>query len=113
MIGFIGTLYTALGTTGNYSAIGDLHTFQFTVTHALGFFVSTSLLLATHFITVSLSLQLTHEVFFSQSNSFLSIILQLPVPKTRLNLIASSHSGRQAFRNSTLLDRIAQMNSSL
>jgi hypothetical protein len=33
VIGFIDTLYTPLGTTGNYSAIADLHTLQFTVTH--------------------------------------------------------------------------------
>jgi hypothetical protein len=31
MIGFIDTLYTPLGTTGNYSAIADLHALQFTV----------------------------------------------------------------------------------
>jgi hypothetical protein len=33
MIGYTDTLYTLLGTTGNYSAIADLHTLQFTVTH--------------------------------------------------------------------------------
>jgi hypothetical protein len=38
-IGFIDTLYTPFGTTGNYSAIVDLHTLQFTVTHTLGFSV--------------------------------------------------------------------------
>jgi hypothetical protein len=32
MIGFINTLYTQLSTTGNYRAIADLHTLQFTVT---------------------------------------------------------------------------------
>jgi hypothetical protein len=47
MIGFIDTLYIPLGTTGNYSAIAVLHTLQFTVTHALGFSVFTSLILAT------------------------------------------------------------------
>jgi hypothetical protein len=35
--------------------------------------------------TVSLSLQITHGVFFSQSNSFLVIILQLQIPKTQFN----------------------------
>jgi hypothetical protein len=68
MIGFIDTLYSALGITRSYRAIADLHTLQFTVTHALGFSVFTSLILATDFITVSLSLQITHEVF-SQPNS--------------------------------------------
>jgi hypothetical protein len=33
MFGFIDTLYTPLGTTGNYSAIAVLHTLQFAVTH--------------------------------------------------------------------------------
>jgi hypothetical protein len=47
MIGFIDTLYTPLGTTGNYSAIYDLRTLQLTVTHALGFSVFTSRILAT------------------------------------------------------------------
>jgi hypothetical protein len=39
------------------------------------------------FITVSLTLQITYEVFFSQTNSFLAIILQLPIPKVWLNSI--------------------------
>jgi hypothetical protein len=37
MIGFIDTLYTLLGNIGNYLAIADLHTSQFTVTHTLRF----------------------------------------------------------------------------
>jgi hypothetical protein len=47
MIGFIGTLFTQLGTKGKYSAIADLHTLQFTVTNALGFSVFASRILAT------------------------------------------------------------------
>jgi hypothetical protein len=45
MIGFIDTLYTQLGTTGSYSAI-ELHTLQFSVTHALPFSGFTSRILA-------------------------------------------------------------------
>jgi hypothetical protein len=56
-----------------YSAIAILHTFQFTVAHALGFSVFTSHILATDSITVSLSLQITHEVFFAQPKSFLPL----------------------------------------
>jgi hypothetical protein len=47
MIDFIDTLYTALGTTGNYSAIADLHTPHFTAAHALGFSDFTSLIQTT------------------------------------------------------------------
>jgi hypothetical protein len=47
MLGFTDTLFTQLGTTGSYSAISNLHTLQFTVTHALGFSVFTSRILAT------------------------------------------------------------------
>jgi hypothetical protein len=79
MIGFIDTLYIQLETTGNYSAIAYLHTLQFIVTHALEFLVFISHILATDFhtivIPVSLELQITHGVFFSQPNSFQAIIL--------------------------------------
>jgi hypothetical protein len=47
MIWFIDTLITQFGTAGNYSAIALLHTLQFTATHALGFSVFTSRILAT------------------------------------------------------------------
>jgi hypothetical protein len=47
MIGRIDTLYTHLGTTGNYSALADLHTLQLTVAHAQGFSVFISGILAT------------------------------------------------------------------
>jgi hypothetical protein len=50
--GFIDYLYTPLGTTSNYNAITNLHTLQFTVTHALGFSVFTSHILAMDFNTV-------------------------------------------------------------
>jgi hypothetical protein len=46
MIGFISTSVTISRNYNQYSAVVDLHTFQFTVTHALGFSVSTSRLLA-------------------------------------------------------------------
>jgi hypothetical protein len=79
VIGFIDTLFTH--TTRDYrqySPVSILHTLQFTVAQALVFSAFTSRILATDFITVSLSHQITYEVFFSQSNSFLAIILQLP-----------------------------------
>jgi hypothetical protein len=76
MIIFIDTLYTVFGTTGNYSAVTHLHTLQFTDTHVVGFSVFTSRILATDFITISLSHQITYEVFFSQPNSLLAISSQ-------------------------------------
>jgi hypothetical protein len=57
-----------------YSAIASLHTLQFTVTHVLAFTVFTSRILATD-LSQSISLQITHEVFFSQPNFFLAIIV--------------------------------------
>jgi hypothetical protein len=56
-----------------YSAIADLHTSQFTVTQALGF--SASIVVSWQRIYDSLWLQITHQVFFSQPNSSLPIIL--------------------------------------
>jgi hypothetical protein len=72
-IGFIDTLYTQIGTTGNYSAIADLHTLQFTVTHALGFSIFISRILAT-------DLQPSHCKFKSHMKSSLhSLIHFLPL----------------------------------
>jgi hypothetical protein len=48
MIGFIDTYtITQFRTTGYYSAIAILHTFQLTITHALGFPIFTSHILVT------------------------------------------------------------------
>jgi hypothetical protein len=66
-----------------YSAIAILYTFQFTVTHALGFSVFTSRILAT-------ALPQSHCNFKSHVKSSLRSLspflpfLQLPFPKTRL-----------------------------
>jgi hypothetical protein len=59
--GFIDTLLTQLGTTGNYSIIADLHTFQFTVPHALGFLVFTSHILATELSQAHCHFKSTHR----------------------------------------------------
>jgi hypothetical protein len=62
MIGFIDTLHTPLGTTGNYSAIAYLNTLQFTVTHthygSQSITVSTSRFLATDFSTGTITVTL-------------------------------------------------------
>jgi hypothetical protein len=106
MIGFIDTLYTPLGTTGNYSALAIPHTLQFTVTHTLGFSVFTSRILATDFNIVVIpashkksSMQsqipflpflLKHLLLQTQSYS----LLQLPTPELDSELILAAWDPR-------------------
>jgi hypothetical protein len=63
-----------------HNANAILHILQFTVAHALGFSIFTSRILETDVLQ-------SHCNFKShvKSNSFLAIILQLPIPKTRLD----------------------------
>jgi hypothetical protein len=63
MIGFISTLVTMSPNYNQYSSISDLHIFQLTVAHALGFPVSTSRLMATDLNTET-SASNNYEVFF-------------------------------------------------
>jgi hypothetical protein len=51
MIGFIALVHSTLNYK-KYSAVADLHTVQFTVTHARGFSIFTSRILATDFTIV-------------------------------------------------------------
>jgi hypothetical protein len=99
MIGFIDTLFTPLGNTGNGSAIAILHTSQFTVSQALKLSVFTSGILATDFITVC-------HFKSHMKSSFNSLIpFLLLFCNCQLNsvlLLPSSHLGRLASRNSTL-----------
>jgi hypothetical protein len=76
-IRFIDHLYNTLGATRNDSIIADLHftVHRYTWTRILSLHLSYP---GNGFITVLLSLHVTHEVLFSQPNSFLTIILQLP-----------------------------------
>jgi hypothetical protein len=62
MTGFIGTSVTIYLNYNQYIAFGDLHTFQFTVAHALEFSVSTSRLLATDLNTETVTSN-HYEVF--------------------------------------------------
>jgi hypothetical protein len=99
MIGFIDTLYTTLGTRGNYNAISGLHTSRFTVTHALGFSVFTSRILSTDLLQY-------HCNFKSHTkSSFHSLIPFLPLfcncQLSSVPLLPSSYPAWLASRNST------------
>jgi hypothetical protein len=96
-IGFIAPYtFTQFGTTGSNSAIDILHSFHFTVEYAQGFSVLTGRILATDFhtvvIPVSLSLQITREVFLLPSNSFLTISSQPPYTVTSRTQLNSNYS---------------------
>jgi hypothetical protein len=82
MIGFIDTYvytFTQFGTTGNYTTIAILHTFQFTVAQALGVSVLTSRILAT-----DLSQELSLQITMKSSSNFLF-----------------NHVGKPSLQNST------------
>jgi hypothetical protein len=105
MIGFIDTLYihkSELQVIQRY--IWFTHCAVHRCTHTR---ILSSLVVSWQRIyQVWLSLHITHDVFFSQPNSFLAIILQLPTSKIRLNSIPSSYPSRLASRNSTLHTRL-------
>jgi hypothetical protein len=107
MFGFIVPYtFTQLGTTGSYNTIAILHPFEFIVAHTLGFLAFTSRILATDLSLSQLALEIIPEVFFSQPNPFLTLILQMSVAKSRLNSIPSSYHGRLASWNSTVHFRL-------
>jgi hypothetical protein len=85
MIGFIDTLFTPLGTTGNYksyNAIADLHILQFAITHTLMSSVCTSRILQR--IYNSLTVTAAHIKY---SNHTLSLLFtaRLSFPLNRTN----------------------------
>jgi hypothetical protein len=83
-----------------------LHTFQFTVTHAVGFSVFTSLIPLQR-IYHSFPVTSNHTWSqFAPPNSFLAHILWLSIPRTRLHSVPSSYPGRLASRSSTLHFRL-------
>jgi hypothetical protein len=101
---FSDTLYTHLGTTGN-TALLLIYTLYSSPLHA-HYGSQSSLVISWQRIYNSLTLTSAHYEVFSQSNSFLAFILQLPIPKTRLSsipLLPSSYPGRLESRNSTRL----------
>jgi hypothetical protein len=81
MMGFIDILHTPLGTTGNYRAVVDLHTLEFTVTHTYTHHYSQPSLVISWQRIYNNRLIVTaahYEVFFAQPIPFLSLFCQLP-----------------------------------
>jgi hypothetical protein len=74
MIGFISTLVTISLNHNWYSAIADLLNFQVTVTHALGFSVSTSRLLAKDLNTETITPN-HYEVFLSSITLYSFVLI--------------------------------------
>jgi hypothetical protein len=66
--------FTEFGTTGNYSVIAILHTFEFTVTHALGFSVIISHILVTDLSHFRCKFKSHIESSFHSLTPFLSLI---------------------------------------
>jgi hypothetical protein len=114
MTGFIDTLHTPLGTTGNYSATANLRILQFTAanTSVLNLLtVSTIHFLATDFNTGTITVSLNYTLQISHVNCSLhsrtlnstelhSIIL-MPQFLTAAPLLPGSYYGRLVSRNST------------
>jgi hypothetical protein len=81
MIGFIDTYtFTQSGAAGSYNAIAILHTSQFTVTHALGFSVYMSRILATDLSQSHCNLKSHIKSSWHRLIPFLPF-LQLPIPR--------------------------------
>jgi hypothetical protein len=97
-------------TTRNYrqcSAIADLHTLYSSPLHTHLDSQSSLVVSRQRIITVSISLQITHEVFFSQPNSFLVIILQLPIQfNSKLLYRQAGVPNRNSSLSTTLLGRV-------
>jgi hypothetical protein len=74
MIGFIVTSVTISLNYNYYSAIAELHIFQFTVAHALEFSVSTSRLLATDLNAETITSN-HYEVFLSSFSLNSSVLI--------------------------------------
>jgi hypothetical protein len=110
MIGFMNTLY--IHTTRDcrhYSAIADLHAFQFIVTQELGFSVFRSRILATDLLQSSCNFKSHMKSSLHRLFPFHALILLLLIPKTRLSsipLLPSSYPRRLASRSSTLHSRL-------
>jgi hypothetical protein len=101
IVGFIATLYTPLGITGNYSAI-VISTIYSSLLHTLVSSVCYTLhqsFPGNRFTTVSLSLPIALEVFFVQSR----ILLSSPDNNCQLSkfFAATANSGTRLNSNST------------
>jgi hypothetical protein len=95
--------HTQLRTTGN-TATAILHTFQFTVAHALGFFIFTSRILTTDLSQSHCNFKSHMKSSFHRLTPFLPLFCNCQFRNsTQFN---SSYPGRTASRNSTLRFRL-------
>jgi hypothetical protein len=85
-----------------YSAIADLHTLQFTVTHALGHSVFTSIILVTDLYQSHCHFKLHMKSSFHGIIRFFSLFYNYQL--NSIPLLSSSYPGRLASRNSTRLN---------
>jgi hypothetical protein len=111
LIGFIAPYtFTHFGNTDSYSAIAILRTLQFTVPQALGVSVFPSRIPAMDFTAVSLSLHITHEVFFGPPKfSFFALILRLPSQfSSKLMSPQAVFSNLTLFFSTTFLYSVSQ-----
>jgi hypothetical protein len=78
MIGFVDHLHRSLGATSNYSAIADLHTLHFAVTHTIFFSDFTSRILETYFNTGIITVSLNHAFQILLHYSICKVFSSLP-----------------------------------
>jgi hypothetical protein len=103
MFGFIALIHSTRNYK-KYSAIAVLHTLQFTVTHALGFSVFTSRILATDLSTVIIKVSLNYILQIPHVTSYLHRLTL----KSQLNSLPSplSHLPLQSQETPSILSQL-------
>jgi hypothetical protein len=114
LIGFIDTFYTyTTRDCRQYSAIADLHTLEFTVTHALGLTVFTSRIRATDLWQSHCNFKSHMKASVPQPDSFLAISSQLPLTAISRTQLNSRPEPTHMNFSSTKLSQILTSKSSL
>jgi hypothetical protein len=105
MIGFIDTLYTPLGTAGNYSAVADLHTLHFTVAYTLVSSDFTIRILAT-----DISLTVTAAHMKSSSHSLIPFLPSLLDQSTAISRDSIPHFNSSASKLISWQSDVSKLN---